>query len=60
MITLTANEGMWLTNGDVYGKIVRLPEGADADVWYAITDEEYLRDVEALDGYALIKHGLDG
>ena len=43
MITLTANEGMWLTNGDVYGKIVRLPEGEDADVWYAITDEEYLQ-----------------
>jgi hypothetical protein len=34
---------MWLTNGDVYGKIVRLPKGADADVWYAITDEEYLQ-----------------
>ena len=47
MITLTANEGMWLTNGDVFGKIVRLPEGADPDVWYAITDEEYLQAEEA-------------
>ena len=43
MITLTANEGMWLTNGDVYGKIVSLPDEADASVWYEITDEEVER-----------------
>jgi hypothetical protein len=43
MITLTAKEGMWLTNGDVYGKIVSLPDEADAGIWYEITDEEVER-----------------
>ena len=49
MITLTAKEGMWLTNGDVYGKIVSLPDGADAAVWYEITDEEYFQSEEVED-----------
>lgn len=37
---LTATEGMWLTNGDTFGKTVTLPPNADASVWYEISDAE--------------------
>lgn len=37
---LTAADGMWLTNGDTFGKTVTLPPLADASAWYEITDEE--------------------
>lgn len=40
---LTASEGMWLTNGDTFGKTVILPPLADASVWYEITEEEKLK-----------------
>ena len=41
-IILTADEGMYLTNGETYGKTVVLPERADQSVWYEITEQEYL------------------
>ena len=40
-IILTADEGMYLTDGETYGKTVVLPESADVSVWYEITEEEY-------------------
>lgn len=40
-IILTADEGMYLTNGDTYGKTVVLPENADQNEWHEITEEEY-------------------
>lgn len=40
-IILTADEGMYLTNGETYGKTVVLPESASADEWYEISEEEY-------------------
>ena len=40
-IILTADEGMYLTNGETCGKTVVLPETADQSVWYEITEEEY-------------------
>lgn len=40
-IILTADEGMYLTNGETYGKTVVLPESADALVWREITNAEY-------------------
>lgn len=40
-ITLVADEGKWLTNGETYGKQVTLAVGASADDWHEITDEEY-------------------
>ena len=38
---LTADEGMYLTNGETYGKTVVLPADADHSVWHEITDAEY-------------------
>lgn len=40
-IILTADEGKYLTNGETYGKIVVLPESANVNEWYEITEEEY-------------------
>ena len=40
-IILTADEGMYLTNGETYGKTVVLPENADVLAWYEITNTEY-------------------
>lgn len=46
-IILTADEGMYLTNGETYGKTVVLPESADTNDWYEITDIEYNRIMES-------------
>ena len=40
-IILTADKGMYLTNGETYGKTVVLPESANVDDWHEITEEEY-------------------
>lgn len=40
-ITLYADDGMVLTNGTDYGKIVTLAVGANATDWREITEEEY-------------------
>ena len=40
-IILTADEGMYLTNGETYGKTVVLPETANTNDWYEITEAEY-------------------
>ena len=37
---LTADEGMYLTNGETFGTTVVLPEGANIDEWYEITEAE--------------------
>lgn len=38
---LTADEGMVLTNGTDYGKVIYLAEGADASAYREISEEEY-------------------
>ena len=40
-IILTADEGMYLTNGETYGKTVVLPESVDVTAWHEITEKEY-------------------
>lgn len=40
------DEGMYLTNGEIYGKTVVLPETARIDDWREITEEEYKSIVE--------------
>lgn len=40
-IILTADEDMYLTNGETYGKTVVMPETADISVWHEITEAEY-------------------
>ena len=37
---LTAEEGMFLTDGETYGKIVVLPASADPSIWREITEDE--------------------
>lgn len=38
---LYADDGMVLTNGKTFAKVVYLAEGADESVWHEITDAEY-------------------
>ncbi len=40
-ITIRADEGMWLTDGENYGKTISLAEGVSVDDYYEITNEEY-------------------
>lgn len=37
---LTADEGMFLTDGETYGKTVVLPADADHSVWKEVTEDE--------------------
>ena len=40
-ITIRADEGLWLTDGENYGKTISLAEGVSIDNYYEITNEEY-------------------
>lgn len=42
-LLLTAGEGKYLTNGDVYVKNVLLPAGADATAWREVDEAEKLQ-----------------
>ena len=47
---LTADEGMYLTNGESIATTVVLPLGADVSVWNEITEEEKEKmEMEALE-----------
>ena len=42
-ITLYAEDGMILTDGEHFGTVIHLATDADADLWHEITREEYER-----------------
>ena len=37
---LTADDGMYLTDGETYGKTIVLPVDADASVWREVAEDE--------------------
>lgn len=41
---LTADEGMYLTDGETYGKTVVLPAGEDYSAWQEVTEAELPRE----------------
>lgn len=41
--TLYAEDGMVLTDGENYGRVIHLAVDADASVWHEITEAEYER-----------------
>lgn len=43
---LTASDGMILTDGKNYGKIIYLADGADETVWREIPEDEYINNEE--------------
>jgi len=45
---LTADEGMYLTDGETFGKTVILPENANVDDWKEVTEVEYNAFVEQI------------
>jgi len=45
-IILTADEGMYLTNGETYGKTVVLPANADVSAWGEVTEEDLPENAE--------------
>lgn len=50
-IKLTASEGMILTDGESFGKVVFLASGDEGERWYEITEGEYqakMAELEAL------------
>ena len=40
-ITIRADEGKWLTDGEHFGKTISLAEGVTIDDYHEITDKEY-------------------
>lgn len=45
---LTADEGMYLTDGITYGKTVILPFNADETVWYEVTEDMLPKEEEEI------------
>lgn len=43
---LTADDGMYLTDGETYGKTIVLPVDADASVWREVAETEIPKEEE--------------
>ena len=41
---LTADDGMYLTDGETYGKTIVLPVDADDSVWREVAEDELPKD----------------
>ena len=41
MKKLETQKGYWYRNGDIFSKVVCLPDNANLDAWKLVTDEEY-------------------
>ena len=41
MKKIEAKTGYWYRNGDIFSKIVCLPDNANLDDWKLVSDEEY-------------------
>lgn len=46
---ITADEGMYLTDGNTYGKVIFVGAGKSVEDFYEITEEEYNKIQEALE-----------
>lgn len=46
-VTIRADKGKWLTDGENYGKTISLAEGVSVDDYYEITEAEYTALMEA-------------
>lgn len=47
---MNAKYGMFLTNGEAYGKVVYLGVNDKPENWYEITEEEYQKTLEETEG----------
>lgn len=45
-IMIRASKGMWLTDGENYGKTISLGKGVSLDAYHEITDAEYKKRTE--------------
>lgn len=52
-ITIRADEGKWLTDGENYGKTISLAKGVSPDNYYEISDEEYQEKIKELESELL-------
>jgi hypothetical protein len=51
-VVLTADPGMYLTNGEVYGRTVVLPADASQEEWQELPEEAYLEHLKEQDSQA--------
>lgn len=54
-ITIRADEGMWLTDGENFCKTTDLGEGRTADEFTEITEEEYQNILKSQEEFGVIE-----
>lgn len=53
MRMIEASVGNWLTNGDVFGKVIYLGVNDSPDNWREISESEYMKKLEAKEREAI-------